>query len=484
MGGTLKNAYGGGQGDSETAAIDYGNASILLNGSTATGATNNCVVKGNIFGCNNINGTPKGHALVHIYKTQGWTGHDVTQGKADANIDKGTGVYEVTAVYGGGNMAAYEPTSSTETTDVIIDGCDLTSIEYVYGGGNAASAPATKVTVNGTYEIGTVFGGGNGKDDLPNGDPNPGAHVGFLADGTTSYGNGTADVYLYGGTIHNAFGGSNTKGNIRGNADVHIDEAMANGTPICPLNLDEVYGGGNEAEMHGGSGIDLGCITKLRAIYGGAKNANVGDDIVLTITSGHFDRVFGGKNIGGTINGSITINIEETGCHPITIGELYGCGNQAAYTAPEGKSGATINIKSFTSIGRVFGGGLGATATVTGNTTVNINEVLGEHANTAFAGKDITLDGTRVTLPPHTLNKIGSIGTVFGGGNLAKVIGNPTVNVGTESTVTLVSLADDSNTTDVDERVKTVVGADIQDNIYGGGNFAEVEGDPKVNIGK
>ncbi|MBP5361324.1 MAG: hypothetical protein J6129_07620, partial [Bacteroidaceae bacterium] len=275
------------------------------------------------------------------------------------------------------------------------------------------------------------------------------------------------------------------KGNIRGEADVRIDEATdGSGNIICPLEIDEVYGGGNEAEMYGGSNIDLGCITSLKAIYGGAKNANVGDDIVLTITSGHFDRVFGGNNIGGTINGSITVNIEETGCHPITIGELYGCGNQAAYTAPEGKSGATVNIKSFTSIGRVFGGGLGATATVTGNTTVNINEVLGEHANTAYAGANITLDGTTVALPPHTLNKIGAIGTVFGGGNLAKVIGNPTVNVGTESTVTFVSLVDDSSTASVDERVKNVVGVDIRDNIYGGGNFAEVEGDPKVNIGK
>ena len=263
------------------------------------------------------------------------------------------------------------------------------------------------------------------------------------------------------------------------------------GAPICPLELEEVYGGGNEAEMHGGSGIDLGCITKLKAIYGGAKNANVGDDIVLNITSGHYDRVFGGNNIGGTINGSITINIEETGCHPITIGELYGCGNQAAYTTPSGKTHPTVNIKSFTSIGRVFGGGLGASAIVTGHPIVNINEVLGLNAgeNSTYAGASMTEaqrtrtlpDGTTVTLPAHTLNKIGAIGTVFGGGNAAKVIGNPMVNIGTLTTVDFVTKA--ANETQPQTGV-TVVGADIRGNVFGGGNEAEVQGNSKVNIGK
>lgn len=237
------------------------------------------------------------------------------------------------SVYGGGNMAAYKPVSNTDLAEVIIDGCDLTSIEYVYGGGNAASVPAAQVTVNGTHEIGTVFGGGNGKDALPNGDPNPGAHVGYKADGTTAYGTGNANVYLFGGTIHNAFGASNTLGSIRGKSEQHVNEAKdGSGNAVCPLILDELYGGGNEAYMEGGTNIDLGCITSLKTIYGGAKNADVNGDINLTITSGHFDRVFGGNNLGGTISGTITVNIEETGCNPITIGELYGCGNQAKVT--------------------------------------------------------------------------------------------------------------------------------------------------------
>ncbi len=465
LGGSVHNVFGGGLGNEETAALVGGNVTVTLNGS---------VVTGNIFGCNNINGTPLGHVKVWVKKTVGWTGHDVSAGKADDSIAKTDQVYEVAAVYGGGNMAAYEPTNaSTEYTEVLIDGCDLTSIGYVYGGGNAASVPATQVTVNGTYEIGNVFGGGNGKDDLPNGDPNPGADVGYLAGGTP-YGAGTSKVVINGGTVHKAFGGSNTLGNVRTSATVNLDEVGS-----CPLEIDEVYGGGNEAYMAGGGNIVLGCISYLREIYGGAKNANVGSDVSLTITSGHFDRVFGGNNIGGDINGSITVNIEETGCNPITIGELYGCGNNAAYSTPSGKSDPTVNIKSFTSIGRVFGGGLGTSATVTGNPMVKINEIVGARATTAssYAGTTRTMpDGTTVALPTHESGKIGAIGTVFGGGNAAEVRGNTNVHIGTDSTISYVSGSDHAE--------KSVVGADIRGNVFGGGNEAAVTGNTDVAIGK
>jgi hypothetical protein len=268
------------------------------------------------------------------------------------------------------------------------------------------------------------------------------------------------------------------KGNIVGNAVAYLDAASD-----CELNAGDIYGGGNEAYMDGGSGIQLGCIKYLKEIYGGARNADVGGDINLTITSGHFDRIFGGNNLGGAINGSITVNIEETGCNPITIGELYGCGNKAAYTTPEGKPHPTLNIRSFTSIGNVYGGGLGEEAVVTGNPTVNINVVKG--ANNAvegwsYNGKIIDFgDGNSVTLPVHEKGKIGAIGTVFGGGNAAKVIGNTNVNIGTETSVVFESLTGTEA-----ERTKTVEGADIRGNVYGGGNQADVTGKTNVKVGR
>lgn len=485
VGGSIAhNVYGGGLGSELSAAMVKGNATVLLNGGT-TGATNDCEVKGTIFGCNNVNGSPTGHVLVHVYKTVAKNDDGSLKAKPTKTTevtDATPGTYEMAAVYGGGNLAAYEPADGETKpyTEVIIDGCDLTSIGYVYGGGNAASVPATNVTVNGTYEIGWLFGGGNGKDEIAPGVPNPGANVGYKADGTTEYGPGTSTVNINGGTVHKAFGGSNTLGNVRTSATVNLDEAGS-----CPLEIDEVYGGGNEAFMAGGGEIILGCITYMKEIYGGARNADVGSNVSLTITSGHFDRVFGGNNQGGKIKGSITVNIEETGCNPITIGELYGCGNAASYSVHDKDGGRAadpvINIKSFTSIGRVFGGGLGASATVTGNPTVNIDEIVGGNAG-VYNGSTITYnagtaDEYKVTLPTHASGKIGAIGTVFGGGNAAPVIGNTNVNIGTQESVTYVS---------GDKSTNPVVGVDIREDVFGGGlgSTATVSGDTNVVVGK
>lgn len=486
-------AYGGGLGDSDTEADVNGNVTVTLNGTAFTLATttddkgNSIPTSGRIFGCNNINGSPKGTVLVKVLQTVAKNSDGTTKDKPT----KGDGIYELQAVYGGGNLAAYKPTNQKadgqfasytyggndtphdnkeKPVQVVIDGCDLSSIEYVYGGGNAAATPATDVTVLGSYEIGSVFGGGNGKDRYTldggaNWNENKGADVGIIDAAAYAtdksqgkYGTGDAMTSVLGGTVHNIYGGSNTRGNIVGSATAYLDAASD-----CKLNAGDIYGGGNEAYMDGNSGIQLGCIEYLKEIYGGARNADVGGDINLTITSGHFDRVFGGNNLGGLVKGSITVNIEETGCNPITIGELYGCGNKAPYTTP-GDRHPTINIRSFTSIGNVYGGGLGKEAVVTGNPTVNINVSEGANSEVDWSYNGSTIDfggGITVTLPVHEKGKIGAIGNVFGGGNAAAVIGNTQVNIGTEASKS----------------------ADIRGNVYGGGNQADVTGQTNVVIG-
>lgn len=493
------NVYGGGLGRKATSekperpAYVYGDVLVELNKTTAS---DDCVVRGVVHGANNYNGSPKGEVTVHIYKT-------VDDGANIKAAQKNNTTYNLKAVYGGGNEAAYVPVStSTNTANVIIEGCDLTSIETVYGGGNAASVPGSHVQINSCYEIGTVFGGGNGLTNLDDGSPNPGAHVGYKpVDFTPSttmtteeyydalntafeaqksslvYGTGIAKVSAVGGTIHMIYGGSNTRGNVRTKSDAYIDEANDD----CDLTLGEVYGGGNEAYMEGGSSVTLGCITSLSQLYGGAKAADVGGDIELTVTSGRFDRVFGGNNQSGTINGSITVNVEETGCNPLIIGELYGCGNLAAYTKPEGKAEPTINIKSFTSIGRVFGGGLGESATVTANPTVNINEIKGRYGDNSFSQGAVNFTvGTEeyiVILPAHEEGAIGAIGEVYGGGNAAPVVGNTNVNIGTEETISLVS-----GTNHAPQPVK---GVNITGNVFGAGlgTKATVSGNTNVTIG-
>ena len=508
----------------------YGDVTVKLNETTDT---DDCVVKGNIFGCNNLNGSPQNQVSVYVYKTKGWDGHTRTvPGKLDSETESDH-VYDVEAVYGGGNLAAYEPynarkdASDTEKAQtyakVVVSGCDLTSIRQVYGGGNAASSPATSVTIHSAYEIEEVFGGGNGYGFLPDGTKNPGANVGYEAypedyDPPAStaeyrtenygYGSGKASVNIYNGRIHRVFGGSNTKGNVRVTA-VTILEKM---DEDCSFVIDEAYGGGKSAPMDAEAKLLMSCIPGLKEVYGGAQDADIINDVVLNISNGTFDRVFGGNNKSGSIHGTITVNIEETGCKPLIIGQLYGGGNLAPYTAPEGQPGPTVNVKAFTSIGEIYGGGFGAGADVTGDTYVNINEVILSKDDThqsedysikpfiqqAVVDEDHPLkeyenielsDGTKYKLwnrpvknagTENAVPAMGVIGNVFGGGNEAAVIGNTHVNIGNKATETIVTL----DKVGGNYQEKPVVGVDIRGNVYGGGNKANVTGDTNVRVGK
>ena len=426
--------------------------------------------------------------------------------------------YDVVAVYGGGNEAAYNPVSpytDSNTTGtkskVIIEGCDYTSIETVYGGGNAAAVPETNVEIKEAYEIQAVFGGGNGKDKKSDGSDNPGADIGTLDQGSSTYGTGNANSVLKGGFIHEAYGGSNTKGIVKGNLNQTSEPNTGEGA--CELILEKIVGAGKYADIDGDVNMTLSCqpSTKVPLLFAGADEANVNGNITLNITNGHFGKVFGGNNLGGAVKGKITVNVEETGCQPIRIDELYLGGNEAAYSvygyyeseevhpvtgknilkprtaemhaitdpAAEGyKAPVTnpaadathsfpyaqpeLNIISCTSIGKVFGGGYGEGAKMYADPTVNINMIQG------------TATGS--------LSGIGAIGDVYGGGNAAKIIGNTTVNIGTEQTVTMITVLDDLNTTDVHENQFTVLGANITGNVYGGGNLADVTGKTYVNI--
>lgn len=507
-GGNVGNAYGGGLGDADTPAYVYGDVTVEVDGtafnisydSYTEGETTVQVSKtGRVFGCNNINGSPKGLVTVNVRQTV--KGNVERTGEGDKDNASATHTYEIAAVYGGGNEAAYEPVDlTTGKTNVNIYGCELTSIEHVYGGGNAASAPATEVSVYGTYEIAEVFGGGNGKDKLQRGsgetatwEDNPGAHVGFRKYDSDSdkeskkYGTGKAQVNIHGGQIHAVYGGSNTKGNVREVAVAMLEEIQEGNVAACAFKVDEAYGGGKSAEMDGRAELQLGCIPGVGSIYGGARAAKVNNDVVLTITNGTYENVFGGNNEDGDIMGSITVNVEETGCRPIRIANLYGGGKLADYTTPEGKTGPTLNLRSFTSIDNVYGGGYGSTAVVTGDTHININQVKGDMAGkSTWTGK--SSDETPVP------DALGTIGNVYGGGYGANVVGDTYINIGTESSVAFASkpINDSNGKEPTDEEwtptyeTKNVVGANITGNVFGGGFGEEtnVTGTAYVNVGE
>ena len=366
-------------------------------------------------------------------------------------------VYIKKDVYGGGDQAGV-----TAGTTVTVNDCATLIEGDVYGGGNAApvgttTAPAnTNVTVWGGT-INRVFGGGHG---YPEYTPPVGADI---------YGNTNANIF--GGTIQEAFGGSNSVGNITGKANITLDQRMCEVADeegyrqqdACAMSLQEVYGAGNQAKMEGEPNMTILCVDELGEIYGGARAADIDRDIVLNVSSGKYRKVFGGNNVSGKISGTITVNVDETGCHPIVIGELYGGGNQAEYETPEGKESPVVNILSCTSIGTVYGGGYGEEAVITGSPYVNIDMVEGDWSNRIQSN----------TTDHPWSNKLGTIGTVFGGGNAANVEGNTSVNIGTKTDIKRINGEE-----------LPVQGANIKGNVYGGGNAADVTGKTNVTVGK
>ena len=218
----MGSAYGGGLGRmagtgiEPVAATVWGDVTVKLNEED----TDNCVVT-NIFGANNLNGTPKGDVNVLVYKTQNADPDKNNKPSTLTSINDREdntkyGIYDVQAVYGGGNRADYEP-AGYQAPHVLIDGCNDISINEVYGGGNAAAVPATNVEINGAYLINYVFGGGCGTD------PNTrGANVGYKTYPTYDWGkdpNNNKSEYLYGGGSGNAL--VNLKGGYIINAFSH-----------------------------------------------------------------------------------------------------------------------------------------------------------------------------------------------------------------------------------------------------------------------
>ena len=503
--GVVGGAYGGALGQladpangmEAIAATVSGNTTVTL-GRVISGEDNvktytaTQITEKGIFGANNLNGTPKGHAFVHVLHTTPRNGQK----------------YDVPAVYGGGNLSAYKPDSKDDYAEVLIENCD-NSIEYVYGGGNAAPVPATKVTIFGADAINHAFAGGNGAGQ--NKDPeqpnyNPGADVGYLGyhslGSKEEYGTGKTEITVYGGIVHNVYGGSNTLGYIRGGATVSV----ANEEGACPLEVGNVFGGGNEADIDCDVTINCDCSEGGAILYAGANNADVHGNITLNINSGTFGKIFCGNNMGGDVFGQLTVNVDETGCWPVMIGELYACGNEAPYSVygyNEDKSckaegdplykDPVVNLISFTRIGKVFGAGYGEHADLYGDSNIFVEPIPGRWAGTTVSplfvldADDKRVKLSEATSTPYGVTKNGdnsitikadaaSIGSIYGGGNKGAVHGNTNVVIGTKTQNNHVSGDDRSTMADVQV---TITG-----DVFGGGNKAIVTGNTNVKVGE
>ena len=472
LGGTLHgNVFGGGK----MASVGYeGNTAkgnTLVNIGSADGS-GSATIGGEVYGANNLNGTPFGNTQVNVYHTAHTTldAHpaiaavkvltaptgELNQADVEA-LGTTDDRFAIRAVYGGGNQAAHQPLTAAGIAQVHVYYCEENTVKTVYGGGNAANTQNNSVIVDGG-RIYQVFGGGNGA-----GEGNPGANVA-----------GTATTRIYGGLINEVFGGSNARGDI-GTVDLEISQ----GSDACDLMVANTYGGGNEADGGGGV-ITVGCGTKVGSFYGGSRNANTLGDIILNVVGGQFENVYGGSkgsaNKAANIDGSVTVNV--TGGY---IKNLFGGsdvnGNITGKITVNVDLNPNYNCPDGLRIDNVYGGGNMALYQPT--------------AGASLASPEINIISESVTAPAST--KTFGIKNVYGGG-----LGNgqihstgtyrtgysnssPVVNIGGLDKVwdaTLKTLKDTVNSlnTVVNRRNEVY----IRENVYGGGSAAPVEGNPTV----
>ena len=478
-GGTIKgNVYGGGMGDlaslatrAEThadIAVTEGRTEVHIGNESQD--NNNVVINGNVFGGNNINGTPKDSAVVHIWKTK-HNGSNVVGNYDDATaFDAYIGTedahkaekFALQAVYGGGNVANYEPLAG-KGTSVHIHNCDNT-VKMVYGGGRAAAVGTTSIPANAKVivdggRIDTLFAGGDGHTLANEGQPwhetdNPYRAANIYGD---------ALGHVRGGYYTSVFGASNTAGTISGTKGVTLDK-----TGPCATTQEEMigtlFGGGNKAPITEGTvSLTVKCGTgHITNLYGGSNLADITGNVVLTLNGGDFRNVFagskgefggtaanitgtvtlnlhggtiesafGGSDQNGAITGKITVNVEDTctAC-PLDVTHVYGAGNLTPYSPTNKADVPEVNIKKGTVKGNVFGGGLGETAIVTASPKVTVGDMATGH------------EGYVATVQ----------GNIYGGGDAANVQGEPTVLV---------------------QKCNTIVNGDV----YGGGKAAHIDKD-------
>lgn len=450
------NVYGGGYGElsslEDPLATVSGDANVEITGST---------IGNNVYG-SGYGGKVNGSTTVAIETTnvtgnvfgggQGATafvGEEANPASTSVTII-GSGETKSTAnnVFGGGDFGKVFGNTIVTT--------ELSTVnQSIYGGGNEADVTGTtSVTLQDNTIVNDVYGGGN------KGLVGESTFVGIYEDSVVS---------------NNVYGGGN-QGDVTELASVEIDNSLVKNnvfgggqsadvdwtTVIIKDGLigNSVYGGGDQGEVKNTSGgtnatkVTINNTTIVNTVYGGGNGT---DDPVLA-------------NTQGKVNGNTSLTITGSVVGTTATGEAD----------PDDEGAVAIDVNGE---GNVFGAGCGSSATVTGNTTVKINNTsikndiyCGGNNGSVSGSTDVELNkatiggsayaagngenavtGVGTHIAAH--NKTQIAGNIFGGGNAA-LTGNYTSG-----------------------SVVDIAGAIIGGNVYGSSNQSAIYGDAIVNIG-
>ena len=455
--GTITNVYGGGNNVQNVAAAttttvtitdDDVNITNLFGGSNTNGdvTTTNVLIEdgtiASVYGGNNAGGnvtTSNVHVEDGIITTV-YGGNNAGGQTSATNVEVDTGT--ITEIYGGGNEAISGTTSvvvnnttntvtnifgggnkaSTGDTSVVFNNGKVTNI---YGGGNEAAAEDTSVVVNAaSATITSVYGGGN-KAGATSTTVTIGPATGTAVNVTSVYGGsntsgnvGSTSVTTNKSNITDLYGGNNAGG-----------ESAATLVTVNGSSVSNLYGGGNQADS--GDTVVVVNSGTIVALYGGGNAADV-DSTDVTINNGSITVAFGAGN-GQTSNVNNDTSIKLLGGS--VDNNIYGGGNNGTV------SGDTdVLINNATVYGSAYAGGNGASAIVTGDTTITVSgtSVIGtstcsNYSNcSVFGGGNAAETGTVATPATATVNIIGGTiyGNVYGGANTSKVYGNTDVTIG------------------------------------------------------
>lgn len=469
------NVFGGGLGSSAVAAMVNGKVHVNIGSETGGKAT---LINCNVFGCNNVKGSPQDDVYVDVYQTA----HTPQNEAGYFDTDRDYAIYQV---FGGGNRAHYAPenglVSSSKKTHVTIHECDNT-VNYVYGGGNAADAVGVVTIIQGG-RFNEIYGGGNGQETAAN------------------IGEGGMGLNVLAGNVSFLFRGSNKNGDIAG------EDYVPSATTTCSggLFVDSYFFGTNEAELYYDLNNIIQCADagsfEYRYVYAGSRWGIVYGDISLTVCGGTIENLFGGcrgyERYSADVRrfptfDEITADLElpeENRKYSQALRDHMGYDpeNPSAGEPSYAGHGGNINLViNGGTIGKVFGG-CDIKGNVEGKITVTINdadntscplfvgEVYGasnrwyyepEESNANSPVVQIlkgTIGGSHTDLPVNNISGTAPTeyeGNVFGGGNFGNIASNPIVIIG------------DGPSAEV-----TVKG-----NVFGGGNEGDVDGSPKVTI--
>lgn len=300
--GTIKNVFGGGEGNDTYTPYVEGNVTVDIHGGIIE----------NVFGGNDLKGTPNGSVTVNI------NGGEIQNAYAGGNQTEVESPYinllggTIENAFGGGNNA------KVTTSNVLLDGATATNVfggsnasgdvttsnviansgtaTNIFGGNNIGGTTATtNVTINGGT-IQNAYGGGEQTDVTDATNITLNARVTNLFGGSDSAGTvKTSYVNVFDGIATNIYGGNNLGGTTT-TSNVTITGGIIN----------NVYGGGLQASTTA-SNVNL-IYGKVDNLFGGGSKAGV-ETTHVNLNKGYVKNTFGGSNTSGNVTTSNIKNI-------------------------------------------------------------------------------------------------------------------------------------------------------------------------------